>query len=82
MTTLELVKILNQQANEIASEGHNGWSNTVRDAADKLEELQERIYQLENQCAKSAYAHALAEERSDDSQQRVVGGDSVGKGVM
>ena len=54
MTTLELVKILNQQANEIASEGHNGWSNTVRDAADKLEELQERIYQLENQCAKSA----------------------------
>jgi len=48
MNTIELVKILNQQSNEIASAGHNGWGNTMRDAADKLEELQERIYQLEN----------------------------------
>jgi hypothetical protein len=54
MNTLELVKTLNHQANEIASAEHNGWSNTMREAADKLEELQERIYQLENQCAKSA----------------------------
>lgn len=54
MQTLELVKLLNQQANEIASAGHNGWGNTMRDAADKLEELQERIYQLENQCANGA----------------------------
>ena len=54
MQTLELVKILNRQANEIASEGHNGWGNTMREAADKLEELQEHIYHLENQRAKSA----------------------------
>ena len=48
MNVLHLVKLLNQQANEIASAGYSVWGNTMRDAADKIEEQQETIYKLEN----------------------------------
>jgi len=35
----QLIEQLRAQANEIASAGHTGWGNTMRDAADKLERI-------------------------------------------
>jgi len=35
----ELIEHLRTQADEIASAGHAGWGNTMRDAADKLERI-------------------------------------------
>lgn len=34
-----LVKLLRSQANEIADSDHNGWGNTMTDAADEIERL-------------------------------------------
>jgi hypothetical protein len=38
----ELVGLLRQQALEIANEGHNGWGNTMEEAADALERERRR----------------------------------------
>lgn len=43
-----LVKLLRDQAMEIADEGHNGWGNTMLDAARAIEQL--RIWRGEYIC--------------------------------
>jgi len=54
MNDMQLIKMLLQQANEIASSGHNGWGNTMREAADLIIAKRERIFELENEAAKRA----------------------------
>lgn len=43
----ELTQRLEQQADEIAKAGHNGWGNTMREAAVEIERLTEKIKALE-----------------------------------
>lgn len=54
MDDMQLIKMLLQQANEIASAGHNGWGNTMREAADRIMAKRDRIFELENEVAKRA----------------------------
>ena len=37
MKTKDLIKLLKKQAAEIAKEGHNGWGNTMLEAANRLD---------------------------------------------
>ena len=39
MQNKDLINLLNQQAEEIAKEGHNGWGNTMLLAAEHLAKL-------------------------------------------
>lgn len=36
---MNLIALLRQQAKEIADAGHNGWGNTMIEAADEIEKL-------------------------------------------
>lgn len=47
MKEINIVKLLNYQANEIATKGHAGWGNTMTMAADYIKELEARITELE-----------------------------------
>lgn len=49
MTDTELSALLRRQATEIAREGHNGWGNTMTQAAAELERLRGSLENLEVQ---------------------------------
>ena len=56
MDNTELVNLLEKQAEEIADDGHAGWGNTMKLAAERIAQLTAEIVEIQNQDAeKSAY---------------------------
>ena len=50
---MDIIKRLRQQAEEIAKEGHAGWSNTMLEAADRLERKDADLWAIDVELRKA-----------------------------
>ena len=80
MNLKELIKLLREQANEIAKEGHNGWGNTMLQAADRLargEELEKENKELKEECdqCQSDYEKEIADLQQENKELKLINED-------